>query len=235
MSRTLNPKSSLHIGVISKHEVYFGDIKKSLTGLDVEVFYASEIEHLTSEISSGVNFDYLFFPHFSKIIPPTVFNNVLCVGFHTGDLPKDRGGSPIQNKILKKQYATKVSAFVISETLDGGDLLCQRDVDLENGSIKEMINSISILVSEMVREIVTQRPEPVPQIGEAEYFERISPILSGLELSSLCLKDIYDRVRMVDGFNYPSAYIQIGDFKLNLSDAQFLEGKLHMKCIVEEI
>lgn len=235
MSSPLNLKSGLRIGVVSKYDVYFDDIRKRLAGLDVEVFYTSEIKHLTSKVSQGVNFDYLFFPHFSSMIPAKVFNNFICVGFHTGDLPKDRGGSPIQNKILKKQYATKVSAFVISETLDGGDLLCQRDIDLENGSIKEIINSISLLVSGMVREIITQRPKSFPQIGEAEYVERVTPNLSHLELSTLSLKDLYDRVRMVDGFDYPPAFVQVEGFKIILSDAQLVKGKLNMKCIVEEL
>ena len=235
MSSTLNPKASLSIGVVSKYNVYFDDIRKSLAELSVEVFYTSEIKHLTAEIARGVNFDYLFFPHFSSIIPAKIVNNFICVGFHTGDLPKDRGGSPIQNKILKKQYATKVSAFVISETLDGGDLLCQRDIDLENGSIKEIINSISLLVTGMVREIITERPKSFPQIGEAEYVGRVAPNLSRLELSTLSLKDLYDRVRMVDGFDYPPAFIEIDRFKIILGDAKLVKGKLEMKCTVEEV
>lgn len=235
MSSTLNPMVRLRIGVVSKYDVYFEDIRNSLAELNVEVFYTSGIKHLIAEIERGVNFDYLFFPHFSNMIPPKVFNNFICVGFHTGDLPKDRGGSPIQNKILKKQYTTKVSAFVLSETLDGGELLCQRNIDLENGSIKEIVDSISLLVSSMVREILTERPESFPQVGEAEYVGRVAPNLSQLELATLSLKDLYDRVRMVDGFDYPPAFIQTERYKIIFSDAKLVKEKLEMKCTFEEL
>ena len=45
-----------------------------------------------------------------------------CIGFHTGDLPGDRGGSPIQHKILRGEYDTFVSAMKLVNEIDAGDL-----------------------------------------------------------------------------------------------------------------
>ena len=64
----------------------------------------------------------IFFIFWSKKISEKIFSNFLCIQFHSSDLPKFRGGSPIQNQILKKIYKTKLSAFKINQKIDDGDI-----------------------------------------------------------------------------------------------------------------
>ena len=45
------------------------------------------------------NPDFVFFPHWSWKIPPSIYENYNCVVFHMTDLPFGRGGSPLQNLI----------------------------------------------------------------------------------------------------------------------------------------
>ena len=56
--------------------------------------------------------DYIFFPHWSWIIPEDVFSSFKCVVFHMTDLPYGRGGSPLQNLIVRKIYETKIFRFL---------------------------------------------------------------------------------------------------------------------------
>ena len=43
---------------------------------------------------------YIFFIHWSKLIPENIYKNYNCIQFHSSNLPRGRGGSPIQNQIL---------------------------------------------------------------------------------------------------------------------------------------
>lgn len=45
--------------------------------------------------------DYIFLPHWSYIIPREITDNWECVVFHMTDLPYGRGGSPLQNLIVR--------------------------------------------------------------------------------------------------------------------------------------
>ena len=51
-----------------------------------------------------LNPKYIFFPHWSWLIPNEIYENYECILFHMTDLPYGRGGSPLQNLILNKIY-----------------------------------------------------------------------------------------------------------------------------------
>src|SRR5688500_871868 len=64
--------------------------------------------------------DYVVFPHWSWRIPRDVHERFECIAFHMTDLPFGRGGSPLQNLILRGITTTKLSAFRVAEELDAG-------------------------------------------------------------------------------------------------------------------
>ena len=72
----------------------------------------------------------IFFVFWSKKIPEKIFSNNLCIQFHSSDLPRFRGGSPIQNQILKKIYKTKLTAFKIDKKIDAGDICMKSNISL---------------------------------------------------------------------------------------------------------
>ena len=96
--------------VIAKHDFYLEDAKKAFAGVGISIRVSNRLELLQKEILDSAGNCTVFVPHYSKIINLDDFPNVKFIGFHTGDLPKDRGGSPIQNKILKTH--TVLPAFL---------------------------------------------------------------------------------------------------------------------------
>ena len=68
----------------------------------------------------------IFFIHWSQLIPKDIYSNYICIQFHASDLPKGRGGSPIQNQILKNISKTKISAFKVSKKLDAGPICMKK-------------------------------------------------------------------------------------------------------------
>jgi len=83
---------------------------------------------LTSSYIKKINPEYIFFPDWSWIIPNEIVENFKCVCFHESNLPKFRGGSPIQNQIINGIKKTKSTAFLMNNKLDAGDILLKRDL-----------------------------------------------------------------------------------------------------------
>ena len=56
-----------------------------------------------------INPKLIFFPDWSWIIPNEIVQKYQCVCFHESNLPKFRGGSPIQNQIIRGIKKTKTT------------------------------------------------------------------------------------------------------------------------------
>ena len=72
----------------------------------------------------------VFIPHWSSIIPKEIFSNFDCIVFHMTDLPYGRGGSPLQNLIVRGHKDTKISAIKVVRELDAGPVYLKKDLDL---------------------------------------------------------------------------------------------------------
>ncbi len=232
----MNSKEVLrgHIAIVTKHPFYAEDIRSALIDLEIEIVSSEDISEIQELINSGTKFDFIFFPHYSKVIPEVFLERNYCIGFHTGDLPGDRGGSPIQHKILRGEYDTFVSALKLVYEIDAGDVLCQKPISLEHGSIEEILKNISKTISRMTRVILTEKLTPRPQSGSVLISKRLKSQQSELDLETLNVREIYDRIRMLDGLDYPPAHINVGPHKLILRNAQLQDGKLTFSSELEE-
>ena len=170
-------------------------------------------DDLTFENLSKINPKYVFFPHWSYIIPAKIYENFNCVIFHMTDLPFGRGGSPLQNLIERGIYKTKISAIKCIKDLDAGDIFLKRDFDISYGSAQE------------IDEIIETNPIPVPQNGKIIEFKRRTPEQSNIK----GLKDInkiYDYIRMLDADGYPKAFLEYDNLRFEFSNAKIKNGKI---------
>lgn len=222
------------IAIVAKYPFYFEDARIRLSDLDIQIVWATEILQIEKQINEGTIFDFIFFPHYSKLVPSKFTEENNCVGFHTGDLPSDRGGSPIQNKILKGEYNTWVSAIKLNDDLDAGDIICRQAISLEHGDIEYILKKISAIVADLLRMIMTENPIPTPQRGEISVFSRLTPQVSELKIDGLDIRQIYDRIRMLDGLDYPQAYIELGGRRILLSNAELQNNRLVFVSRIEE-
>ena len=63
--------------------------------------YINDPAVLTLETLSNIKPSLVFFLHWSLKVPSDITSNFECVGFHMTDLPYGRGGTPLQNLILR--------------------------------------------------------------------------------------------------------------------------------------
>lgn len=160
----------------------------------------------------------IFFPHWSYIVKPSIFQNYECVMFHMTDLPFGRGGSPLQNLIQSGFQDTMISAFLCEKELDSGPIIIKYNLSLHGTAEEIYIRSTKIIKKMMVDITLAPSLQATPQSGEATFFQRRKPEQSKIN-NITDLNSIYDHIRMLDAENYPKAYIDIGEFRIEFTRA----------------
>ena len=201
---------------------------KELYSDQYNFYLITQKEELNYEYISHLNPSFLFFPHWSWIIPREVYANYESIVFHMTDLPYGRGGSPLQNLIIEKVYDTKISAIKVEEGLDTGDIYIKESFDIRMGSAEEIFIKLSeIIFFKMIPNILTNRPHPMKQEGQPVVFKRRKPQESNMyDHKYATMVELYDFIRMLDAEGYPKAYLELDDFKIQFSEVHIKNGKL---------
>lgn len=182
-------------------------------------FLITDKNELTLERVRTINPRYIFFPHWSWIIPKELYKNFECVVFHMTDLPYGRGGSPLQNLVVRGHTSTVLTALRVDEGLDTGDVYTKRAVSLE-GKAEEIYKRVSALSFTIMRELVAHPLVPVPQSGEVVEFKRRKPE-DGTIAHCQDLQSVYDYIRMLDAEGYPRAFLETDTFRLEFDTAEY--------------
>lgn len=162
--------------------------------------------YLSAERLNILKPKYLFFPHWSYIIPSKIYNHYQCVVFHMTDLPYGRGGSPLQNLIVRGHQETKISALSVAKGMDTGDIYLKKPLSLL-GTAEEVFLRAGKVIRLMTEEIIATEPQPVAQEGQVVLFQRRKPQDNDIkELDNL--ENIHDFIRMLDAEGYPKAFLE---------------------------
>lgn len=194
------------------------ELQKQYAGIHEIALYTEKAE-LTVNNVRDFNPDYILLPHWSYFIPNEITDNWECVVFHMTDLPYGRGGSPLQNLIVRGHKETKISAIRVTGTLDGGPVYMKRPLSLE-GSAQEIFERCAdVIFQKMIPVFLEEKVTPKPQEGEPVIFKRRKPEDSKITCD-MGMDKIYDYIRMLDAEGYPRAYIEFGDYKIELEKAE---------------
>jgi methionyl-tRNA formyltransferase len=176
-------------------------------------------DKFTLEELENINPEKIFIPHWSYIIPQSIFSKFECIVFHMTDLPFGRGGSPLQNLIVRGIEFTKISALKVEKGLDTGDIYLKKDLYLF-GTAQEIFIRSTKIIFEMISEIIDRQIVPSPQTGKIVNFQRRKP--NDGDISDLTqIEQIYDYIRMLDADGYPNAFLENDNFRIEFSRASF--------------
>tara|TARA_B100001123_G_scaffold442422_2_gene585942 strand:+ start:951 stop:1634 length:684 start_codon:yes stop_codon:yes gene_type:complete len=161
---------------------------------------------------------YIFFLHWSWLVPKEIWATHESICFHMTDVPYGRGGSPLQNLISQGKKETKIAALQMVEELDAGPVYLKRTMSLA-GRAEEIYLRAGDICYEMILSIISKTPKPVAQYGEVTLFKRRNPEQSELPAVG-GVESIYDHIRMLDAPTYPLAFVVHGDFHIEFTHAQ---------------
>jgi methionyl-tRNA formyltransferase len=190
----------------------------------LEVVRLRAREALDASALARIGPSYVFFPHWSWKIPAEVYDRFECVIFHMTDVPYGRGGSPLQNLIVRGHESTMLSALRCVAEMDAGPVYLKRPLSLL-GTAEEILMRAGDLIGEMIVEIATTGPAPVAQSGEVVAFRRRTPADGALD-DVATLAQAYDLIRMLDADGYPRAFADVGPFRLEFDRASLRLGEI---------
>ena len=190
-------------------------------------------EELTKEIVEKISPDYIFFPHWSWIVPQEIYDNYDCVCFHMTDVPFGRGGSPLQNLISRGFKNTKLTALKMVGELDAGPVYTKVELSLL-GRAQDIFEDAAQKIFNIIKYITEVKPTPIGQKGDVTTFARRSPKESEIPKGLKSLEAVYDHIRMLDADTYPKAFIKHGSFTVEFVDATIHEKSLEARVIIKE-
>lgn len=195
----------------------YDKLERQLGETGLEVLRVRNEKELVSLSHYPTEPSYVFFPHWSWKISPEIFEKFECVVFHMTDLPYGRGGSPLQNLIVRGHRDTQLTALRCVADLDAGPFYLKRPLSLL-GSAEEIFLRAAELMAEMIKEIVAKKPTPAPQCGEVVAFKRRRQEDGSLQ-NTKDLGQVFDFIRMLDAEGYPQAFLETENFRFEFSRA----------------
>jgi len=215
--------------IVSKTDYFMKKIKKK------NFFFFQKKKNLNLKYLSMLNPSIIFFPHSMFRVSEDIINKYLCIGFHATPLPYGRGGTPVQNMILRGFSKTKLCAIKLEKKYDTGSIYKMTSVSL-NGSGSEIFQRLYLSILKIIRDLSTKLPKPKKQIGKPTYFKRRNQKDSKIK-ENFKLIELYNFIRMLDmdEKNFPKAYLEIGKFKYEFLDAKKFPNFIKANVVIKKI
>jgi methionyl-tRNA formyltransferase len=160
-----------------------------------------------------LGFDIVIAIGWSWILPDAIVDRTLCLGLHPSDLPKYRGGSPIQNQIIDGILDSKMSLFELKSGIDSGPIWRQSDLSLRGDSMAEIFDNLEKSTIHVVTMFFEDFPDIEPKIQNLDdgsfYWRRNSEDskLEKIDFNFENLIPLYNKIRCLTA-PYPNAFIE---------------------------
>ena len=138
----------------------------------------------------------IFFFHWSYIVSFDIYDSYECIVFHTANLSDFRGGSPLQNQIIKNITHSQVNALKMVSEIDAGPIYCKKSITLQ-GTIYDIWHTITATAFLLIKEII-ENPnlKPIEQEGNVAFYNRLKK--NNIPFESDDLNAIYRFIQMLD-------------------------------------
>ncbi len=195
--------------------------------------YWDQPDALTDRAVAEVAPRYLFFLHWSWPVAESIVDAHECVAFHMTDVPYGRGGSPLQNLIVRGHRETTLTALRMVKEFDAGPVYLKEKMSLE-GTAEEILTRATRLSVQLVERIITEQPVPVPQSGEPVAFRRRRPEQSRIPAVE-GVEGLYDFIRMLDADTYPQAFVEHEGFRYEFRRAALQDGYIEANVTIRPV
>ncbi len=132
--------------------------KNTYKNIEVSMPIATTNDELVTYLYKMKNLKYIFFVGWSEIISENIIKKYDCYCIHPSDLPRYRGGSPLQNQILDNVLDSAVTLFKMNLKLDAGPIYKKYYLSLE-GSLADIFSRISVIGSVLINSLIEEIEE----------------------------------------------------------------------------
>jgi methionyl-tRNA formyltransferase len=107
---------------------------------DIKVYQPSRLRDAYSvEEVLAIECDFIVVAAYGQILPREILNHAPCINLHASILPQYRGASPIQQTLLNGDKVTGVTAMLMEEGLDTGDILKIDTIEVGDDELVESL------------------------------------------------------------------------------------------------
>ena len=173
--------------------------------------------------------DFIFLFRWPHIVSSELVNSTRAkwVVFHTSELPRGRGGSPLQNQILEGKFLSRVNALELSDVVDAGRIYASQDVSLQ-GTADDIWLAIAQAAAKLAQRVV-HGALPYEQLGEVTRYKRRK---NNHLPSEGTPAEIHRFVQMLDGEGYPGAHVDYGNLRITFSRSSFRDGRILCDAVI---
>lgn len=202
---------------------------------DIKIYQPKTLrEKEVEEIISLYSPDFIVVAAFGQILPKNILDIAPCINLHASLLPKYRGASPIQTAILNNDIYTGVTAMLMEEGLDSGDILGFRYVEILDKRVDALFDELSYAAANLTIDILEnfKQIQPIRQLdADASYCVKIKKE-NGLFSFDESSDEIFTKYRAYTP--WPGIFLNNG---LKIKDMIYIENSdLHEKTgIISEI
>lgn len=192
---------------------------------NIEVYQPNRLrdESVVKELKE-IECDYIVVAAYGQILPREILEHAPCINLHASILPQYRGASPIQQTLLNGDDKTGVSAMLMDEGLDTGDIIKIEEIDVGKD---EMAESLFERLTDVACELT---------VDVLQNFEKYRPLKQDETKSSHCKKitkqdgevefeeaePLFNKYRAFTP--WPGVYLSSG---LKLKNIELVEDKTH--------
>jgi methionyl-tRNA formyltransferase len=236
LKRVLKEKQIEVIGVFTQPDRPVGrkqvltppPVKVSAEKSGIPVFQPEKLREVADEVRK-LNPNFIVVGAYGQILSREILDIAPAINLHTSILPLYRGASPIQQALLNGDSETGVTAMLMNEGLDEGDILGVWRTEIqENWLLEDLYKELTRLAGELTVETLLNFDSIRPHrqnSADATYCKKIKK--NDGEVSFNSAKEIYQKWKAFTP--WPSIYLNSGlkllDIELS-ENGNFKEGEI---------
>lgn len=102
-----------------------------------------------------ISCDFIVVAAYGQILPREVLDHAPCINLHASILPQYRGASPIQQTLLNGDKETGVTAMLMEEGLDTGDILKIEKISVdEKMMVEELFEKLTQIAADLTIDVL---------------------------------------------------------------------------------
>jgi len=123
-----------------------------------------------------IDCNFIVVAAYGQILPREILDHAPCINLHASILPAYRGASPIQQALLNDDKKTGVTAMMMEEGLDTGDIIKIQEIDVpKNMIVGELFDALTEVACELTIDVLKN-------------FNNYTPVKQDDSLASHCAK-----------------------------------------------
>ena len=188
---------------------------------DIEVYQPTKLrdEEVIQKLLD-IKCDYIIVAAYGQILPRKILDHAPCINLHASILPAYRGASPIQQALLNDDKKTGVTAMMMEEGLDTGDIIKIQEIDIPKTMIVgELFDALTEVACELTIDVLKNFKNYQHTKQDDSLSSHCSKVTKkDGEVSFDDAKELYSKYRAYTP--WPGVYLDSG---LKLKDIELIE------------